>query len=108
MEPKCTSDPELALSRRCQFLRRVTPRGRVTILEADQKAVEILRAMGHAAPRQALALALRALSAASPRPKEDPGGLLASHPGLDDRLAALEPLEAPLPLASRPGAGPAK
>jgi len=77
-------------------------------LEADQKAVEILRAMGHAAPRQALALALRALSAASPRPKEDPGGLLASHPGLDDRLAALEPLEAPLPLASRPGAGPAK
>src|SRR3989304_8015187 len=35
--PECTSDPEAALSRRCQFLRRVTPRGRVTILEAGRR-----------------------------------------------------------------------
>ena len=61
-----------------------------------------------AAPRQAVALALRTIATASTRPKEDLGGLLASHPALDDRLAALEPLEAPLPLASRPSAGPAK
>jgi Zn-dependent protease with chaperone function len=74
--------------------------------EADRKAVEILRAMGHAAPRRSLALALSSLAAASPRPKEDLGGLLASHPSLDERLAALEPLEAPLtPVAS---ASPAK
>lgn len=75
-------------------------------LEADRKAVEILRAMGHAAPRRSLALALSSLAAASPKPKEDLGGLLASHPSLDERLAALEPLEAPLtPVAS---ASPAK
>jgi len=75
-------------------------------LEADRKAVEILRAMGHAAPRRSLALALSSIASASPKPKEDLGGLLASHPSLDDRLAALEPLEAPLtPVAS---AGPAK
>ena len=75
-------------------------------LEADRKAVEILRAMGHAAPRRSLALALSSIASASPKPKEDLGGLLASHPSLDDRLAALEPLEAPLTHVA--SAGPAK
>lgn len=75
-------------------------------LEADRKAVEILRAMGHPAPRRVLALALSSLAAASPKPREDLGGLLASHPSLHERLAALEPLEAPLtPVAI---AGPAQ
>lgn len=62
-------------------------------LEADRKAVEILRAMGHAAPRRSLAEALRALDAASPRAKEEAQGLLANHPSLAERLLALEPLE---------------
>jgi Zn-dependent protease with chaperone function len=69
-------------------------------LQADQKAIEILRAMGHPAPRRTLATALQALAAHTPKEKEQLGGLLATHPGLDDRLAALEPLEpAPSPIA---------
>jgi Zn-dependent protease with chaperone function len=60
--------------------------------EADQKAIEILRAMGHGAPRRALAAALRAAGDVNGPAK---GGLLATEPELDDRLAALEPLEAP-------------
>jgi Zn-dependent protease with chaperone function len=74
-------------------------------LEADRKAVEILRAMGHAAPRRSLAAALHALAQASPKPKEDLGGLLATHPALDERLGELEPLEGQPPVAS---AAPAK
>ncbi len=62
-------------------------------LEADQKAVEILRAMGHGTPRRSLADALRAVAASGPRAKEQAGGLLSSHPSLEERLAALEPLE---------------
>jgi Zn-dependent protease with chaperone function len=64
-------------------------------LQADQKAIEILRAMGHRAPRRTLATALKALATYTPREKEGLGGLLATHPSLDDRLAAIEPLEAP-------------
>ncbi len=72
--------------------------GRRQELEADQKAVEILRAMGHAAPRRTLAQALQTLGAHIPKEKEEPDGLLASHPALDERLAALGPLE-PEPVA---------
>ena len=69
-------------------------------LAADQKAVEILRAMGHAAPRRTLADALRTIDGVSPRPKEQLSGVLSTHPSLDDRLAALEPLEpGPSPVA---------
>jgi len=71
-------------------------------LEADRKAVEILRAMGHAAPRRSLAEALRALETTSVRRKEDLGGLLASHPSLGERLEALEPLEAVPAVARQP------
>jgi Zn-dependent protease with chaperone function len=70
-------------------------------LEADQRAVEILRGMGHATPRRSLAEALRILAGSTPRPKEESSGLLSAHPSLDDRLQALEPLEhAPAPAGS--------
>lgn len=63
-------------------------------IAADLRAVEIIRTMGQPAPRRALADALRA-AAMNGRPR---GGLLAAEPDLADRLAALEPLEAPGPL----------
>lgn len=69
--------------------------GRQQELHADQKAVEILRAMGHTAPRRALATALETVAAHTPREREGLEGFLATHPSLDDRLAALLPLEPP-------------
>lgn len=69
--------------------------GRHQEMQADQKAVEILRAMGHRAPRRALATALETLAAHTPKEREGLEGLLATHPTLDDRLAALVPLESP-------------
>lgn len=69
-------------------------------LEADRKAVEILRAMGHRTPRRVLATALRVMAETGPRPKEDLSGIFATHPGLEERLLALEPLE-PVPVAER-------
>src|SRR5215475_1114312 len=69
-------------------------------LAADQRTIEILRDMGHSAPRGALAGALRAAAAANP-----PVSLfieqriLAREPALEDRLVALEPLEA-MPVAA--------
>lgn len=68
-------------------------------LEADQKAVEILRAMGYGTPRRTLAEALRAVDAHIPKEKEQPDGLLATHPTIEERLAALDPLE-PKPVVS--------
>jgi predicted Zn-dependent protease len=69
--------------------------GRQQELQADQKAVEILRAMGHASPRRLLAAALQTLAAHTPKEREGLEGLLATHPSLDERVAALGPLEAP-------------
>ncbi|MBI3825095.1 MAG: M48 family metalloprotease [Candidatus Rokubacteria bacterium] len=70
-------------------------------IAADLKAVEILRSMGYERPRRALADALRAAHVVNGPPR---GGLLATEPALDDRLAALEPIE-PLPeYAARPPA----
>lgn len=64
-------------------------------LDADQRTIEILRDMGHSAPRQALAVALRAAAAASPPASPFiEQRILAREPNLEDRLAALEPLEA--------------
>ena len=60
------------------------------VLDADQRAVEILREMGHGAPRRALAAALRAAGDANGPVK---GGLLALEPALAERLVRLEPLE---------------
>jgi Zn-dependent protease with chaperone function len=75
-------------------------------LDADQKAIEILRGMGHAAPRRSLAAALRALAATSVRPKEDAPGPLSPHPSLEQRLEALEPLEPAPALVREPNARP--
>jgi Zn-dependent protease with chaperone function len=69
--------------------------GRYQEMQADQKAVEILRAMGYQSPRRTLAGALESLAAYTPKEREGLEGLLATHPSLDERLAALEPLEAP-------------
>lgn len=63
--------------------------------QADAKAVEILRAMGDETPRRTLALALQTVDRVNGS-KQPGDGLLATHPPLAERLAALEPLE-PLP-----------
>lgn len=67
--------------------------GRQQELQADQKTIEMLRAMGHPAPRRSLAIALQTLAAHTPKEREGLEGLLATHPALDERVAALEPLE---------------
>ena len=59
-------------------------------IEADQRAVEVLRDMGYAMPRRALADALREAAA---RNDAADGGRAAADTDLGDRLAALEPLE---------------
>jgi len=73
-------------------------------MEADQRAIEILRDMGHVAPRRSLAAALRTVATTKPVSSGPlwERGLLAPEPDLDDRLAALEPLEPTPRLASRP------
>lgn len=69
-------------------------------LAADQRAIEILRDMGYKAPRQVLAGALRAAAAANPPASPFiEQRILAREPDLDDRLAALEPLE-PTPVVA--------
>ena len=73
-------------------------------MEADQRAVEILRDMGHPAPRRSLAEALQIVAATKPlgsRPMWERGPL-SPEPALDNRLAALEPLEPAPRLASKP------
>ena len=64
-------------------------------LQADARALEILQAMGYQAPRRALYLALQAADARNGKTKEE-GGVLATHPKMTERLAALQPLEPPL------------
>ncbi|PYN34383.1 MAG: hypothetical protein DME01_15295 [Candidatus Rokuibacteriota bacterium] len=74
-------------------------------LAADQRTIEILRDMGHLAPRQALAGALRAAAAANPPASPFiEQRILAREPDLEDRLAALEPLEATAVVAVRKAA----
>jgi Zn-dependent protease with chaperone function len=71
-------------------------------LDADQRTIEILRDMGHSSPRQALAGALRAAAAANPPASPFiEQRILAREPNLEDRLAALEPLEAAPVIAVR-------
>lgn len=71
-------------------------------LSADQRAIEILTTMGHAAPRRTLVEALRAAAAVNPPAAQFfEQRLLATEPDLDDRLAALEPLEAGPRVATR-------
>jgi len=62
-------------------------------LEADRRAVEILRDMGDPTPRRSLAEALRAMDAAPVKSQDGRGGALDTLPTLRERLSALEPLE---------------
>jgi len=62
-------------------------------LAADQRAIEILRAMGNPSPRRSLAESLRAVDAVLVRTRDEGGSVLDTHPTLEDRLKALEPLE---------------
>lgn len=59
-------------------------------VSADLRAVEILRSMGYDFPRRTLVNALHAVEAAN---GVSPGGLLAAVPPLEDRLAAIGPVE---------------
>src|SRR5690242_19011716 len=67
-------------------------------LEADRRAVEILRSMGDPTPRRSLAAAIRAVEDAPVKSQDGRGGSLDTRPTLQARLDALEPLE-PSPLA---------
>jgi Zn-dependent protease with chaperone function len=70
------------------------------VIAADLRAVEILRSMGYAAPLATLAAALHAAHAIN---GARGGGLLASEPPIEDRLAALGPLEPGGPRPARAG-----
>ncbi|TMQ26430.1 MAG: hypothetical protein E6K82_04550 [Candidatus Rokuibacteriota bacterium] len=59
-------------------------------IAADLKGADILGALGYDAPRRALADALREAAKVNGAPR---GGWLATEPTLEERLAALEPLE---------------
>ena len=59
-------------------------------IAADLKAIDLIQAMGHEAPRRTLADALRAAAAIN---GPSPGGWFATEPPLEQRLAILEPLE---------------
>ena len=59
-------------------------------LDADRRAVEVLRDMGYATPRRVLAEALREAAAHNDAADRGP---FATEPELAERLAALEPLE---------------
>jgi predicted Zn-dependent protease len=61
-------------------------------LDADQKTLEILLAMGCPTPRRTLTDALKAAAALNGSSEDTPW--LATEPDLEDRLAALGPLEA--------------
>jgi Zn-dependent protease with chaperone function len=59
-------------------------------MEADQRAIEVLRDMGYTTPRRALAQALREAAARNDAADGRPS---TTDVDLRDRLAALEPLE---------------
>jgi Zn-dependent protease with chaperone function len=69
-------------------------------LDADKRAVEILRTMGDPTPRRSLAAALLATDAAPVKSQEGSGSMLDTRPTLRARLDALEPLE-PAPVVER-------
>jgi Zn-dependent protease with chaperone function len=71
-------------------------------IAADLKGADILGAMGYDAPRRVVADALREAAKVNGAPR---GGWLASEPTLEERVAALEPLE---PLAEAVATPPAR
>jgi len=68
-------------------------------IAADLKGADILGLMGYDAPRRALVDALRRADKVNGRPR---GGWLATEPDLEERLAALEPLESVSEVARKP------
>lgn len=68
------------------------------VIAADLRSIEIIREMGHELPRRTLAAALHAVQATN---GAGPGGLLATVPPLDDRLAAIGALEPVVDLAQQ-------
>ena len=73
-------------------------------IAADLKAADLLGLMGHEAPRRVLVGALREAARINGRPR---WGWLSTEPDLEERVAALEPLE-PLSEAARTPAGGAR
>lgn len=71
-------------------------------IEADRRAIEILRDMGDPTPRRSLTSAIRAMDEAPVSSREGQGGVLDVRPTLKERLGALDPLE-PLPVARAVG-----
>ena len=71
-------------------------------IAADLKGADILGAMGYDAPRRVVADALREAAKVNGAPR---GGWLATEPTLEERVAALEPLE---PLAEAVATPPAR
>ncbi len=69
-------------------------------LDADRKAVEILRALRYTSPRRALAEALQSAERIN-GPSEAPA-FLATHPTLAARLSAIGPLEPSMSLDTPP------
>jgi Zn-dependent protease with chaperone function len=74
-------------------------------IAADLKAADLLGSMAYEAPRRVLADALRAADKVNGRPR---GGWLATEPALEERLAALEPLEPLSEVARTPLPTPAR
>ena len=68
-------------------------------IAADLKAADLLGLMGHEAPRRVLVSALQAAVKVNGRPQ---GGWLATEPEIEERLAALEPLEPLSEVARKP------
>jgi Zn-dependent protease with chaperone function len=67
-------------------------------IAADRRAIEILRSMGHELPRRTLAAALRSVEAVSGGRS---GGILSAFPAIEDRLAAIGPIEPTAELAQQ-------
>ncbi len=63
--------------------------GRTQELDADRKAIEILRKMGHTEPERVM---LGVLSQLKDRYGAAGGGLLATHPNIDERIAEIAKL----------------
>ena len=68
-------------------------------IAADLKAADLLGLMGSEAPHRQLAAALRAAAKVNGPPR---GGWLATEPELEERLAALDPLEPLSEVARKP------
>lgn len=72
-------------------------------IAADLKAADLLGLMGYEAPRRVLVAALQEALKVNGRPH---GGWLATEPPIEERLAALEPLEPLSEVARRPAPAP--